>query len=924
MSKSRFLAKVLAFVMILSVFTAGQSILAFAQNVPLGFSEITVSVQVPGNSTVMAWIEPGSGIDITPMSTATNTTNTVQTMDIRLGVNAGPETAGQTFVVPVTFIGAEGGQQQVLTITVAQAAAQNAAIHLTSPTGHVEMQPGVSTTVEVTLRNFSQYEARQVTLLPRANPNANFTVETAGTISTFTLGAGSQRAVSLRITPIAGIAPNVNVVDVPFEISFRNNRNELQFAELNIPVRVVHPTAEDPHIFTEFSVSEGQIRAGQSYTVTATLRNTSSNAARNVQISAAGFTAHSMLTSPTTVFVGNIAAGQTQTATFTFTPLANVETGSHPINFNLRYETADGTAITDTQPFFVAVTGDMQAERARLTISSIAAPTGAFNAGEQGNFAVTVTNTGVGDARNVRVVSAPETGLVPRLSNTQTISALAAGESHTFEFAFAPTSAATGRFHHIDFTLTYNDGGTNQTTSNSSGMNVAGESGPTAELHILSISAPGGQFTAGQEARFSVLVTNTGVATARNIRLESSPGTGVVPRTASIQTIPTLEPGQSRVFDFTFAPTASATGRFHDVGFTLTYNNGNEEQTSTQYSGFNVDAPNDDETASVPRVIISDYTVDPLIVMANSEFDLFITLQNTHNQRTVRNMIVTWEVMGVATTPGTTAAPSAVFTPVNASNTFFVDSISPRGTSDHHLRLFAIPDATAMNHTIRITFIYEDDTGASHNRTEYIGVNVRQISRLDLGDPHVGDWQMMGMPIHMSFNVHNTSRSTLFILRVHFEGEGFDVSNADEVFGNFQAGHAGNFWGSVTPQTPGPATLYLVATWEDAMAEPHEIRRAFHMDVQGGFGGGDGFDDPFGGRPGMGGEDMLFCPECGSFVPEDECFVCGWINNEGGGIPGWIWIVAVGILAIGAAAVVTVVVLRKKKGNSQFEDMDDF
>jgi hypothetical protein len=256
---------------------------------------------------------------------------------------------------------------------------------------------------------------------------------------------------------------------------------------------------------------------------------------------------------------------------------------------------------------------------------------------------------------------------------------------------------------------------------------------------------------------------------------------------------------------------------------------------------------------------------------------------------------------------------------VDSSNTFFIDYIPPRGTVDQHLRLFAIPDAAARNHTITVSFVYEDMEANPFDSTANIGVNVRQLSRLDLGQVSVQEFVQLGVPVHVNFNFSNTGRSTLRNLRIRFEGEGIDGSNADDNFGNMQGGEFNFFFGSFAPVEPGPTTVRLVATFDDDMDEPHEIVKEFPIEVMGGFGGG----GDFGERPGMdGGFDMF-----PGFEEEGEG---NWWTGDTLWTSLWFWGVCVlGVLVITGGIVVIVAV--KKGGRSDedrylgnFGDDDDF
>ena len=899
MNKRKILAGFLAFIMAFALIPTINGInYVYANTFTVEAGEFTViQVSVPGNIVSVS----ASNLEAAWMGGNS------------IGVTTTLAQGGQTFSVTVFYevpatvdIPARTGVQ-VISISVRQPDATNADFTL-MPHAPIELRAGVTQIITATLRNITTHSATQVSLLPRVNPNPNFTVE-AVTTGSFALAGNAQRDVQLSITPNATIIGEPT--SIPVELSFRNNINQVQFVTVNLPILITDTRDEPRVVMSGFAVSQQNLQPGQNFSVTATLQNVSNVEARNVGLRAEGFANHLMIIGNATSFVGSIPSGASRDVVFNFTSQSDLESGSRPINLVLTHDDADGTPISATFPQFVTITADGVGadQRAHLDMT-ISPPTGNFHAGDEGGFVVTITNSGNYDARNIRLTATPQAGIVSRMPTIHTALTLSAGASQTYQFSFSPTMSATTGFHNVEFALQYNNGGETRNFSQFNGMNVVmdDELSDVASLSISNITFPVGQFMPGEQAHFSVTITNHGQRVARNIRLSAAPEAGLVNSLGSIQTLPSLDIGQSRAFEFAFSPTAAATNRFHNIGFTLAYDDGNERQSFEQFTGVTVYNPEEDEeNRSRPRIIISDYTVEPLVVMANSEFDLYLTIQNTHPDRSVQNIRVTWQVMGIPVGQGQQATPSAVFTPVGASNTFHIQEILPRATYDHHMRLFAIPDATAMNHIISFRFDYEDDTASPLEATEDIGVNVRQVARLDIGDANIPTDMMLGFPQQISFNVHNISRSNLYNVRVRFEGEGINATNADEIFGNMQPGHFGNFWGSITAEMPGPTTVYMVATFEDAMAEQHEMRIPYIVNVMGGMGGDFGGGDF--GLPPIGGPDFGFGPD-------------PWGEEESEGIQTWL-IVVISVAVVGIGTLSFFLIRRHLKRRGQFEDDDD-
>ena len=127
--------------------------------------------------------------------------------------------------------------------------------------------------------------------------------------------------------------------------------------------------------------------------------------------------------------------------------------------------------------------------------------------------------------------------------------------------------------------------------------------------------------------------------------------------------------------------------------------------TFKQYAGVNISNPKkdkegeseDDKNKSKPKIIVSKYVCDPLIVMAGEEFDLNLSLMNTHKDKGVKNIKMFLTL--AEETSSETEKSGNIFTPVNSSNTYYFDAIPPKGTVDKELRLYVVPNAQPKTYT---------------------------------------------------------------------------------------------------------------------------------------------------------------------------------------------------------------------------------
>ncbi|MDR2903205.1 MAG: hypothetical protein LBU77_01670, partial [Clostridiales bacterium] len=388
----------------------------------------------------------------------------------------------------------------------------------------------------------------------------------------------------------------------------------------------------------------------------------------------------------------------------------------------------------------------------------------------------------------------------------------------------------------------------------------------------------------------------------------------------SVQQILTLDPGESKDVSFSFAPNAVSKTQNYSIEFKIDYENGVENETDTgtvketdsfvQYASVDIvntkadeeaDEDDDKKTKSLPKIIVSKYKADPAIVQAGQEFSLDLTFQNTHSTKSVHN------IKALLTVPLNQDGEKTVnvFSPIDASNTFFVDSIAPKGTSDQYIRLSTVPDAVAKNYVLVIQFDYEDADGNQITQTEEVGVNVRQTAQLELGEIPMPTNGIVEQPMEVGFSVQNTGQMTLNNLKVKITGENFRTSDAEVIFGNFKSGQFDDYYGTFVPTAAGEQKVQVVVSYDEETGEHVEKTEEFTILVE----EMQAMEDPRG--------DMMMNPDGVEIGPDGMP-----IEGESGGIIGflqnnWIWIVAAGAVVVIAAVAAGIVIVRKRR-----KDMD--
>ncbi|MDR2183924.1 MAG: hypothetical protein LBE55_07090, partial [Clostridiales bacterium] len=306
----RFAKMFLAFVMAFGLIggfgpmpLAAQSVSVGSESVhvDVGFAEVPFFVTVAAGTTVQhAWVsgfEGASAIVSDQTQLQGRTFEEAETVTIMVAVAVDEEHRGGTLTgqVIVDYVG--GSAVGFLTVHVAvpeptpgptprPVQPQTPVIVMSAPVNHIEMTPGVSTIVNVTLQNASNFHARNFHIVPRAD--ADFTVEIVGQLPAFSVLANASRTFSMRITPHSRLETGTHTIT--FDYTFENNVREVTTQQGNIIVRVYRPVPGEPRVMiTDFVMEEMTVNAGDDFTVRAGLRNTSTTAVSNVQLSVGGF-----------------------------------------------------------------------------------------------------------------------------------------------------------------------------------------------------------------------------------------------------------------------------------------------------------------------------------------------------------------------------------------------------------------------------------------------------------------------------------------------------------------------------------------------------------------------------------------------------------------------------------------------------------
>ncbi len=248
--------------------------------------------------------------------------------------------------------------------------------------------------------------------------------------------------------------------------------------------------------------------------------------------------------------------------------------------------------------------------------------------------------------------------------------------------------------------------------------------------------------------------------------------------------------------------------------------------------------PNADSSAesspaaqSQPKVIVSGYNVSASPVEAGSEFSVAVTLRNTSEKRSVKNMTVT------------VTCESMNFVLLNESNVFYIKSLGKGETEEIELRYRTDLETPPQRYVISIAMEYDNSDAQTLASSGTVLVEVAQPLRVELQTPKVAEQVNAGDTMSLSFQVMNLGRCAIYNVRVELEAPGM-IPTSTAFIGNMEAGTSAtsemdvfigtrNMTGSGDGEEKyGPSSGNFILTYEDEKGAEYTQEAEFYTTIE--------------------------------------------------------------------------------------------
>jgi hypothetical protein len=232
-----------------------------------------------------------------------------------------------------------------------------------------------------------------------------------------------------------------------------------------------------------------------------------------------------------------------------------------------------------------------------------------------------------------------------------------------------------------------------------------------------------------------------------------------------------------------------------------------------------------ESVTGTPRVFLKKYTLSSNGILAGDNVLLTLYIENS-SSRDVRNLKIS-----LAAVPAEGGSGGTVFSPVNSSNSFYVERIAAKKTYTRAIDLYVDPNAAARTYLVPVEILYEDAQGTAYSVSEMVSIPVLQESRLQILSVDTPPMAPLGQPVPVTAEFVNVGKVALKNLLVSIEGD-FAKENASYFLASFEIGQSDYYQGFIIPQQLGLIEGKVVFKYTDNTNQEVVVEYPFSMDVQ--------------------------------------------------------------------------------------------
>lgn len=215
-----------------------------------------------------------------------------------------------------------------------------------------------------------------------------------------------------------------------------------------------------------------------------------------------------------------------------------------------------------------------------------------------------------------------------------------------------------------------------------------------------------------------------------------------------------------------------------------------------------------------PKVIIKQYQVNPTKVLAGNDVTLSLHIENT-NSLPVKNVSIQLDVPTETSSTGGTVSSGTVFSPINSSNTFYIDRIEGKDVVVKTINMSVGPDALAKTYIVPVNISYEGTDGTKYTASDNVNIPVSQESKVDIINTNVQANGNVGEPLSIAMEFVNVGKVSLTNFKVTLDGDVPGKNDNVYYIGTFNVGDSDEYSAMIYPEEEGTLTGNIRISYMD-------------------------------------------------------------------------------------------------------------
>lgn len=265
----------------------------------------------------------------------------------------------------------------------------------------------------------------------------------------------------------------------------------------------------------------------------------------------------------------------------------------------------------------------------------------------------------------------------------------------------------------------------------------------------------------------------------------------------------------------------------NEMKFTISYDGQEKEQEIL----LNLPLPlQESVNGREPKVIIKQYQVNPTKVLAGNDVTLSLYIENT-NSLPVKNVSIQLDVPTETSSTGGTVSSGTVFSPINSSNTFYIDRIDGKDVVVKTINMSVGPDALAKTYIVPVNISYEGTDGTKYTASDNVNIPVSQESKVDIINTNVQANGNVGEPLSITMEFVNVGKVSLTNFKVSLDGDVPGKNDNVYYIGTFNVGDSDEYSAMIYPEVEGILTGNIRISYMDGNNQEVIIDEPFSSEI---------------------------------------------------------------------------------------------